>query len=243
MNLDDLAYALWLRSDLSKWRVPGGHHDPRRFTRSPDQPLRRRPAAVQRARAEPGARGAAGRQRDARADASRLRRSPSAARRSPTAACTSSIRPIPGATTFADVYRDFFEPSFDDTVTGLRAQRETVGLRPRRQRARRDDRPPAAESRRRTSRALKPGNGVVGRAERRRGDRRSTCGAPRTRCTRFRCRCRRAGSRCGAPAAWPSGRIAFVLRRDRGALAAGDRLGRSAARRATSTSARARRSI
>ena len=22
MNLDDLAYALWLRSDLSKWRVP-----------------------------------------------------------------------------------------------------------------------------------------------------------------------------------------------------------------------------
>ena len=27
------------------------------------------------------------------------------------------------ATAFADVYRDFFEPSFDDTVTGLRPQR------------------------------------------------------------------------------------------------------------------------
>ena len=50
MNLDDLAYALWLRSDLSKWRVPGGDHDRRRVHAHHHQPLRRRPAAVHRAR-------------------------------------------------------------------------------------------------------------------------------------------------------------------------------------------------
>ena len=32
----------------------------------------------------------------------------------------------PGATAYADVYRDFFEPSLDETASGLHAQREPV---------------------------------------------------------------------------------------------------------------------
>ncbi|HEX9459180.1 MAG TPA: ATP-binding protein, partial [Thermoanaerobaculia bacterium] len=124
MNLEDLAYALWLRSDLSKWRVPAviSVHD------IFDHPLSRfgvgLPQFSERRRETGG----------------EVLKMGSVTRvllhhdfdltigGIPVAeGSVHVVNPAdPGATTFADVYRDFFEPSFDDTVTGLRPQREIV---------------------------------------------------------------------------------------------------------------------
>jgi nitrogen fixation/metabolism regulation signal transduction histidine kinase len=124
MNLDDLAYALWLRSDLSKWRVPAviAVHD------IFDHPLSRfgvgLPQFSERRR-EPGGEvlqiGNVTRVLIHHDFDLTIGGIPVA---------EGSVHVVnpgdPGATTFADVYRDFFEPSFDDTVTGLRPQREIV---------------------------------------------------------------------------------------------------------------------
>ncbi|HEX7680654.1 MAG TPA: hypothetical protein VF713_21145, partial [Thermoanaerobaculia bacterium] len=124
MNLEDLAYALWLRSDLSKWRVPAviSVHD------IFDHPLSRfgvgLPQFSERRRETGG----------------EVLKMGSVTRvllhhdfdltigGIPVAeGSVHVVNPAdPGATTFADVYRDFFEPSFADTVTGLRPQREIV---------------------------------------------------------------------------------------------------------------------
>lgn len=124
MNLEDLAYALWLRSDLSKWRVPAviAVHD------IFDHPLSRFGVGLPQFR-----------ERRAESDREVLQLGtltrvllhhdfdltiggiPVAE------GSVHVVNPAdPGATTFADVYRNVFEPSFDDTVTGLRPQRDIV---------------------------------------------------------------------------------------------------------------------
>jgi len=124
MNLEDLAYALWLRSDLSKWRVPAviTVHD------IFDHPLSRfgvgLPQFSERGR-EPG-----GEVLQIGSVTRVLLHHDFDLTIGGIPVAEGSVHVVnpadPGATTFADVYRDFFEPSFDATVTGLRAQREIV---------------------------------------------------------------------------------------------------------------------
>lgn len=124
MNLEDLAYALWLRSDLSKWRVPAviAVHD------IFDHPLSRfgvgLPQFSERRR-EPG-----GEVLQIGSLTRVLLHHDFDLTIGGIPVAEGSVHVVnpadPGATTFADVYRDFFEPSFDDTVTGLRPQREIV---------------------------------------------------------------------------------------------------------------------
>jgi nitrogen fixation/metabolism regulation signal transduction histidine kinase len=124
MNLEDLAYALWLRSDLSKWRVPAviSVHD------IFDHPLSRfgvgLPQFSERRRETGGEvlqMGSVTRVLLHHDFDLTIGGIPVAE------GSVHVVNPAdPGATTFADVYRDFFEPSFDDTVTGLRPQREIV---------------------------------------------------------------------------------------------------------------------
>ena len=124
MNLEDLAYALWLRSDLSKWRVPAviSVHD------IFDHPLSRfgvgLPQFSERRRETGGEvlqMGSVTRVLLHHDFDLTIGGIPVAE------GSVHVVNPAdPGATTFADVYRDFFEPAFDDTVTGLRPQREIV---------------------------------------------------------------------------------------------------------------------
>jgi signal transduction histidine kinase/HAMP domain-containing protein len=124
MNLEDLAYALWLRSDLSKWRVPAviAVHD------IFDHPLSRfgvgLPQFSERRR-EPG-----GEVLQIGSVTRVLLHHDFDLTIGGIPVAEGSVHVVnpadPGATTFADVYRDFFEPSFDATVTGLRPQREIV---------------------------------------------------------------------------------------------------------------------
>jgi signal transduction histidine kinase len=120
MDLQDLAYALWLRSDLSKWRIPAviTVHD------IFDHPLSRFGVGLPQFSERRSERGAEVLQ------VGSLRR---VLMHHDFELTTFGI-PIgegsvhvvnpadPGATAYADVYRDFFEPSFADTTSGLRAQ-------------------------------------------------------------------------------------------------------------------------
>ncbi|MEA2164585.1 MAG: two-component system, NtrC family, nitrogen regulation sensor histidine kinase NtrY [Thermoanaerobaculia bacterium] len=124
MNLEDLAYALWLRSDLSKWRVPAViavhdifDHPLSRFGVGLPQFSERRPES-DREVLQIGSLTHVLLHHDFDLTIGGI----------PVAeGSVHVVNPAdPGATTFADVYRDFFEPSFDDTVTGLRPQREIV---------------------------------------------------------------------------------------------------------------------
>jgi nitrogen fixation/metabolism regulation signal transduction histidine kinase len=124
MNLEDLAYALWLRSDLSKWRVPAViavhdifDHPLSRFGVGLPQFSERRPEAGREV-LQIGSLTRVLLHHDFDLTIGGI----------PVAeGSVHVVNPAdPGATTFADVYRDFFEPSFDDTVTGLRPQREIV---------------------------------------------------------------------------------------------------------------------
>jgi len=120
MDLEDLAYAIWLRSDLSKWRIPAVitindifDHPVSRFGVGLPQFSERRsevgPEVLQ---------------------VGSLRRVLMHHDFEVTAfgipigeGSVHVVNPAdPGATEFADVYRDFFEPAFADTTTGLRAQ-------------------------------------------------------------------------------------------------------------------------
>ncbi|MGH9422927.1 MAG: HAMP domain-containing protein, partial [Thermoanaerobaculia bacterium] len=124
MNLEDLAYALWLRSDLAKWRVPAviSVHD------IFDHPLSRFGVGLPQF---------SERRREAGGEVLQIGSLTRVLLHHdfdltiggiPVAeGSVHVVNPAdPGATTFADVYRDFFEPSFDDTVIGLRPQREIV---------------------------------------------------------------------------------------------------------------------
>jgi len=123
MNLEDLAYALWLRSDLSKWRVPAviTVHD------IFDHPLSRFGVGLPQfsdRRREPG-----GEVLQIGTVTRALLHHDFDLTIGGIPVAEGSVHVVnpadPGATTFADVYRDFFEPSFDDT-SGLRPQREIV---------------------------------------------------------------------------------------------------------------------
>ena len=124
MDLQDLAYALWLRSDLSKWRIPAVitvrdlfDHVISRFGVGLPQFSERR-SDVGREVLQVGSlrRVLLHHDFDVVIDNVPIGQG--------------SVHVVnpgdPGATTFADVYRDFFEPTRDDSATGLRAQREPV---------------------------------------------------------------------------------------------------------------------
>ncbi|HEX6161487.1 MAG TPA: ATP-binding protein, partial [Thermoanaerobaculia bacterium] len=122
MSLEDLAYALWLRSDLSRWRIPAVITIRDEFTRSSisrfgvglpqfNEPDNEEPAEVLKV-------GSLSRV---------LMHHNFAVTVLGTTIGLGSVHVVnpadPGATTFADVYRDFFEAGSDD-ATGIHPQRE-----------------------------------------------------------------------------------------------------------------------
>jgi signal transduction histidine kinase len=124
MSLDDLAYALWLRSDLSKWRIPAVITIRDIF----DHPVSRFGVGLPQFS-----------ERSAQNDREILQ----LGRWTRVLIhhdfdLTSGAIPIgegsvhvvnpadPGATAFADIYRDFFEPSFEDTTTGVHTIQEPI---------------------------------------------------------------------------------------------------------------------
>ena len=120
MDLQDLAYALWLRSDLSKWRIPAVITVRDIF----DHQLSRFGVGLPQFNERRSERGSEVLQ------VGSLRR---VLMHHDFEVTTFGI-PIgegsvhvvnpadPGATAYADVYRDFFEPAFADTTSGLRSQ-------------------------------------------------------------------------------------------------------------------------
>ena len=124
MNLEDLAYALWMRSDLSKWRVPAVitirdifDHPVSRFGVGLPQFTERRSEGGREV-LQLGSLRRVLLHHDFELTAWGLPIGEGSVH---------VVNPAdPGATTFADVYRDFFEPAFEDTTTGLHAQREPV---------------------------------------------------------------------------------------------------------------------
>ncbi len=124
MSLDDLAYALWLRSDLSKWRIPAVisvrdifSHPVSRFGVGLPQ-FSERSAENDREILQLGRWTRVLIHHDFDLTAG------------PIPIGEGSVHVVnpadPGATAFADIYRDFFEPSFEDTATGLHAIQEPI---------------------------------------------------------------------------------------------------------------------
>ena len=123
MNLEDLAYALWLRSDLSKWRVPAVITITDEFTKR----LISRFGVGLPQFSERGS--AAGREILQVGKITRvLIHHDFDVTAFGTTIAVGSVHVVnpadPGSTSFADVYRDFFEAGAEDTTTGLRAQRD-----------------------------------------------------------------------------------------------------------------------
>jgi signal transduction histidine kinase len=122
MNLDDLAYALWLHSDFSKWRVPAVIT----ISDLAGAPISRFGVGLPQFHDPEGDLGREVLQVGTLTrvllhhDFELTSWGHSVARGS-----VHVVNPAdPGATSFADVYRDFFEADSEDTVTGLHAQRE-----------------------------------------------------------------------------------------------------------------------
>src|SRR5438270_2677528 len=123
MNLDDLAYALWLRSDLSKWRVPAVITINDEFTNSPISrfgvglpQFTERSTGLAREVLQVG-----------RLTRVLLHHDFDVTAWGTTIALGSVhvVNPAdPGATSIADIYRDFFESNSEDVTTGLHAQGE-----------------------------------------------------------------------------------------------------------------------
>ncbi len=124
MDLQDLAYALWRRSDLSKWRIPAVitvrdifEHPVSRFGVGLPQFSERR-SDVGHEVLQLGSLRRVLLHHDFEVTVGGIPIGEGSVH---------VVNPAdPGATTFADVYRDFFEPNLDDTTTGLHAQREPV---------------------------------------------------------------------------------------------------------------------
>ena len=204
MNLEDLAYALWLRSDLSRLARAGGHHDHTTSSRA-----RRSAASASACRSST---------RHRPSDAARSCRSARSRRVllhhdfDVTALGTTiglgSVHVVnpadPGATAFADVYRDFFDADADDrsgAASAARAGRVRQRRRTRRARSR--------TACRRIPRCyfarLQAGTAAMWVRSPTPDARDSTSGAARTRSTSFRCRCRRTAQqirRAGGVAIW-----------------------------------------
>jgi signal transduction histidine kinase len=123
MNLDDLAYALWLRSDLSKWRVPAVITIKDEFTGTPISrfgvglpQFSERTSGLGREVLQVG-----------RLTRVLLHHDFDVTAWGTTIALGSVhvVNPAdPGATSIADIYRDFFESNSEDLTTGLHAQGE-----------------------------------------------------------------------------------------------------------------------
>ncbi|MGZ4809657.1 MAG: ATP-binding protein, partial [Thermoanaerobaculia bacterium] len=123
MNLEDLAYALWLRSDLSKWRVPAVITIKDEFTQRTISrfgvglpQFSERGSAVGREILQVG-----------RVTRILIHHDFDVTAFGTTIALGSVhvVNPAdPGGTSISDAYRDFFEAGAEDTTTGLRAQRE-----------------------------------------------------------------------------------------------------------------------
>lgn len=123
MDLQDLAFALWLRSDLSKWRIPAVidirdifDHQVSRFGVGLPQFSERR-SGMDREVLQVGSLRRELLHHDFEVTVGGIPIGEGSVH---------VVNPAdPGATTFGDVYRDFFEP-LGDTTTGLHAQREPV---------------------------------------------------------------------------------------------------------------------
>ena len=124
MSLDDLAYALWLRSDLSKWRIPAVitvrdifDHPVSRFGVGLPQ-FSDRNAENDREILQLGRWTRVLIHHDFELTAGAIPIGEGSVH---------VVNPAdPGATAFADIYRDFFEPSFEDTTTGVHAIQEPI---------------------------------------------------------------------------------------------------------------------
>jgi signal transduction histidine kinase/HAMP domain-containing protein len=123
MNLDDLAYALWLRSDLSKWHIPAVITIVDEFTRSPISrfgiglpQFTERGNGTTREVLQVGKVTRVLMHHDFDVTAWG------------TTIALGSVHVVnpadPGATSFTDFYRDFFQSGVEDITTGLHAQRE-----------------------------------------------------------------------------------------------------------------------
>lgn len=120
MDLEDLAYAIWLRSDLSKWRIPAVitindifDHPVSRFGVGLPQFSERR-SGVGPEVLQVGSLRRVLMHHDFEVTAFGIPIGEGSVH---------VVNPAdPGATAYVDVYRDFFEPAFADTTTGLRAQ-------------------------------------------------------------------------------------------------------------------------
>ena len=123
MNLEDLAYALWLRSDLSKWRIPA-------VISITDEVTKRQISRFGVGLPQFNERGSAvGREILQVGSVTRvLIHHDFDVTAFGTTIALGSVHVVnpadPGSTSFADVYRDFFELGAEDTTTGLRTQRE-----------------------------------------------------------------------------------------------------------------------
>ncbi|PYQ31972.1 MAG: hypothetical protein DMF56_02435 [Acidobacteria bacterium] len=122
MSLEDLAYALWLRSDLSKWRVPAVITINDEFTRSVISRFGvGLPQFDETSSSQDGEVLQVGRIRRV------LMHHDFDVMVYGTTIGLGSVHVVnpadPGATAFADIYREFFDSSADDT-TGLHPQRE-----------------------------------------------------------------------------------------------------------------------
>jgi signal transduction histidine kinase/HAMP domain-containing protein len=122
MNLQDLAYALWLRSDLSKWRVPAVITVRDEFTRTPIS--RFGVGLPQFADQGPGEEG--GEVLTVGSLERVLMHHDFDLTAWGTTIAIGSIHVVnpaePGATAFADIYRDFFETDGDEAI-GIQPQR------------------------------------------------------------------------------------------------------------------------
>jgi signal transduction histidine kinase/HAMP domain-containing protein len=124
MDLEDLAYALWLHSDFSKWRVPAVitirdifDHPISRFGVGLPQFSERR-TEVGREVLQLGTLRRVLLHHDFELTAWGIPIGEGSVH---------VVNPAdPGSTAYADVYRDFFEPAFEDTAATLHAQREPV---------------------------------------------------------------------------------------------------------------------
>lgn len=123
MNLDDLAYALWLRSDLSKWRIPAVITIDDEFTRStisrfgiglPQFTERGNGTTREVLQIGKVTRVLMHHDFDVTAWGTTI-----------ALGSVHVVNPAdPGAVSSADIYRDFFQSGVEDLTTGLHAQRE-----------------------------------------------------------------------------------------------------------------------
>ncbi|HEY2829828.1 MAG TPA: ATP-binding protein [Thermoanaerobaculia bacterium] len=123
MNLDDLAYAVWLRSDLSKWRIPAVITIDDEFTRSTISRF-----GIGLPQFTEGSNGSTRELLQVGRVTRVLIHHDFDVTAWGTTIALGSVHVVnpadPGSLASADVYRDFFQSGSEDLTTGLHAQRE-----------------------------------------------------------------------------------------------------------------------